>query len=781
VPSFRPIVQARPTLLLLAMLGACAEGSATSSFDAQIGDLPRGADAGLTATRSPGEPGGEAQASTPPSPADLPAPLACSDRAPASFSAQCAGCHNLASSDKRYPNLFAFQGSEAQLIERVRSGGKGMPAFAGAMISDASLHEVFVFLQSRGSGARPLLTLGSAMPLFANAEAVVPVTFVRDDGALITRAAGRVRGRHELEGTYGPFGPMYFEDRTYGFVIEDFTARGESRIRVTYLPIARPQDKTNFRAFKIYGDGNVFHANTGMDSDTALPSLLRAGNDPAANYTKVIAPYARVQSHEVTRNARANRALQKDDLFEFEFGVFIDPGDVSANSRTAYYTDTFRYRIGRGGLTPENFDTSGTLGPTEIAYQGGATTLAWVYAEPDGYFSQMALNIQHEHVQRFVEGRRLFHTDFASGAHSESGNPALPEQANKAGPLFVTTSCERCHAGNGGGRTLTAALDEQSSLVFKLYGADASLGGQLQLQEGSARLLDSEQHSVTLADATAVTLSRPHFEVRPKAGAVPMYSARIARRLVGLGLLEAIDEQTILSQADPEDCDANGISGRPHFVSDPAGRGVRLGRFGWRAEKVSVEHQVADALAADLGVQTRLIPGAKGEIELNDADLDRMSTYMRLLGVPPQRTAEDPLVAKGEALFRSVGCAYCHVPAVTTGEAHPYVELRGQQIRPYTDLLLHDLGPDLADDAAASRDGTGNEPATASEWRTAPLWGVGLSQQVQGYVALLHDGRAQSVLEAVLWHGGEATRVRERVTQLSREDREALIRFVESL
>jgi len=716
----------------------------------------------------------------PPSAAGAPTPLSCDDRPPAVFAAQCAGCHNLASSDPRFPNLAQFAGTEAQLVERVRQGGQGMPAFDATQISDAALRDVYEALRNR-AGVRAPIALGRAKPLFEKADPVTPVSFMRDDGVLITRGAGRVRGRHELEETYAPFGPLYFEDRTYGFVIEDYTPRGESLIRVSYLPVARPEDKTNFRCFKIYGNGNVFSANTGMDSDTALPSLALAGKDAATDYTKQIAAYARVQSHEVTRNARTNAALKDGDMFEFEFGVFIEAAEVAANGRTAYYTDTFRYRIGDGGLTPENSDTSAKMGPTSVAYLGGATTLAWLFVEPELYFSQMALNIQHEHVQRFVEGRRLFHTDFATGAHSESGNPALMEQANKAGPMLVTTSCESCHASNGGGQTLAGMLDQKSSIVFKLYGANEPRGSQLQLQEGTARLLDSEEKSVTLADGTVVKLSRPRFEVRPNSGATPVYSARIARRLVGLGLLEAIDEQSILAQADPNDCDNDGISGRPHVVMDPSGAGMRFGRFGWRAEKVSVEHQVADALAADIGVQSRVIPGPNGEVELNDADLDRVSAYMRLLGVPPRRDAEDAMVAKGETLFHTVGCANCHVPSVTTGETHPYVELRGQQIHPYTDLLLHNLGPDLADAGEEARDGMGEEPATASEWRTAPLWGVGLSNQVQGYVALLHDGRAKSVLEAALWHGGEATQVRERLTQLPREDREALIRFVESL
>jgi CxxC motif-containing protein (DUF1111 family) len=693
--------------------------------------------------------------------------------------AQCAGCHRLGSAQAGAPDLLAFAGSEAQLLERVRSGAKAMPAFSADVVSDATLREIDGYLRARRSGAQPQPSLGKVEPLFATADELLPISFVRDDGVLITRGAGRVRQRHELEGTYGPFGPFYFEDRTFGFVIEDFTPRGESKVRVTYLPVARPEDKTNFRAFKIYGNGNVFSANTGMDSDVALPSLRVSGKElSAAQYQASVAPYARIQAHEVTNNARTNKPLQKGDMFEFEFGVFIDAAAVSMNSRTAYYTDTFRYRVGSGGLTPESMDTSGKLGPSARATLGGATSLAWAYVEPETYFSQLALNVQHEHVQSFVEGRRLFHTDFGTGAHSEGGNPALMEQAGKLGPLFVTRACESCHPGNGGGRSMSATLDEKSSLAFKLYGDD-SLGRQLQLQEGSARALPGTSSSVTLKDGSAVKLTRAQFEVKSKAGAVLKSSARIARRLVGLGLLEAVSEQSLVAQADPDDCDGDGISGRAHFVNDPLTKVLRVGRFGWRAEKVSVEHQVADALAEDLGVQSRIMPGAGSE--LSDPDLARLSSYMRLLGVPPQRDAEDPQVQQGDALFRSVGCANCHLPALTTGQTHPFVELRGQQIRAYTDLLLHDLGPDLADDSGAPVSGKDGSPAGASEWRTAPLWGVGLSSTVQGYVALLHDGRAASALEAVLWHGGEASAVRERFVALPRGEREALIRFVESL
>jgi CxxC motif-containing protein (DUF1111 family) len=262
----------------------------------------------------------------------------------------------------------------------------------------------------------------------------------------------------------------------------------------------------------------------------------------------------------------------------------------------------------------------------------------------------------------------------------------------------------------------------------------------------------------------SVSLSRPSFAV-----SVAHYSARIARRLVGMGLLESIDESTLLAQADPEDCDGDGISGRAQRVKDPEGGAVRVGRFGWRAEKVSIRHQVADALDADLGVGTELL---NATAELSNDDLERMVAYVRLLGVPPQRDADDAIVKQGQQLFHELGCASCHLPALSTGNAHPFVELRGQTIRPYSDLLLHDVGAELADESGLEN---------PREWRTAPLWGVGLSETVQGYVALLHDGRAASVLEAVLWHGGEAQAARDRVVALAPEERAALLRFVESL
>jgi CxxC motif-containing protein (DUF1111 family) len=216
-------------------------------------------------------------------------------------------------------------------------------------------------------------------------------------------------------------------------------------------------------------------------------------------------------------------------------------------------------------------------------------------------------------------------------------------------------------------------------------------------------------------------------------------------------------------------------------VKDPVTGVLRIGRMGWKAEKVDIAHQVADALDADIGVSTTVFRDAQSNPELSDSDLGKLTTYMRLIGVPPQRDHDLDAVRQGEALFKTVGCANCHVTDVMTGENHPFAELRSQSIRPFTDLLLHDMGADLADDSGVAIGEGAEAPPGASEWRTPPLWGIGLYATVNGHTGLLHDGRAANVLEAVLWHGGEGEAVKRRFMALTAPDRQALLAFVQSL
>jgi CxxC motif-containing protein (DUF1111 family) len=706
-----------------------------------------------------------------------PPPDSCNLALPATFTVNCSSCHTQSGqANTRYPDLYKFQGTLADFTMRVRTGSpKGMPAWPPDVVSDADIAAIFAFFTS--GQMRPgqnTIDLGGVVPLFTAADAVnPPIVTTRADGTIVTRGAGRVRGRHEKEASFGLFLPDYFQDRSYGFIVEDFTPTGPKRIRVTYLPIAKPDHTnnriTNWRAWKMTGNNATFIVNQYMN-DVASAPMMPTG------------PVALVQQYD-QMTIPQGRTMDVGQNFEFEFGIFIDPAALTTlGTRNSYYTDTFRYQIGVGGLTPNNLDFADAPGPVPQARLGGDTTIAWLFIEPDMYFSQMALNIQQENVQSFLEGRRLFHTDFTTGQHSETGNPAFPEQAGKAGPLFNTTICENCHIKNGPGTPLEGPLDTKSSMVFKLYGA-GDLGNQLQLQEGSASISGYDTtKSVTLGDGTVVPLSRPKFALTANAGGdVSHFSARLARKLIGLGLLEAIDERTILARADRLDCNHDGISGRPSYVQDPVSGVLRIGRMGWKAEKVGVAHQVADALSADIGVTTTIIPDAQGKAELSDTDLAKLTTYMRLVGVPPQRNADNPDVQRGDGLFKTVGCSGCHVTDVMTGENHPFAELRSQAIRPFTDLLLHDMGPDLADNSGAPASEEADAPPAASEWRTPPLWGIGLYQTINGHTHLLHDGRAASVLEAVLWHGGEAENVKQRFMALAAADRQALLAFVGSL
>jgi len=604
--------------------------------------------------------------------------------------------------------------------------------------------------ESEGSGGQADCMANPGIePLFGTAPEGPPVVETRDDGVVVTRAAGRVRPRHELEGTYNVFGERYFENRSYGFTIEDHVAAGESRIVITYRPEANVSSfgpGTNLRVWKIYGDGNVFYDNRGLDQ-IDLQHLEATIED----------------------NRREARPLQVGDVMEFEFGVFIagfDPADPGAiEGRTSYYTDTFRYQVGVGGLTSTNADTSGTLGPAPEDAPGGHATIPYIYAEPDFYYSQMALNIQPENVQHFLRGRRLFHTDFETGEHSEKGNPAFDEQAGKLGPLFNVASCSSCHQRNGR-NVIEAEGMPLHTTVVKLYAGD-DLGRQLQPQEGEVVRQGYELSEVELGDGSMLEIQRPVYagldaDLEP--------SIRVARRLIGLGLLEAVDEEVILERAVSESCDSGEtISGRPSLVEDPESGALRLGRFGWKAEKVDVRHQIADALDQDLGVTTALM-GA-GDPELDDESLDNLQAYMRLLAVPPRRDPEDATVLRGEEVFGNLGCEGCHRAELTTGENHPFAELRGQTIRPYSDLLLHDMGDGLADASGP----------LARQWRTPPLWGLGLLSAVTGEMRLLHDGRARNVVEAVAWHGGEAASYRDAFLGLSEDDRQAVVAFIESL
>ncbi|HEX2732819.1 MAG TPA: di-heme oxidoredictase family protein, partial [Polyangiaceae bacterium] len=506
---------------------------------------------------------------------------------PTSFERNCAGCHNDAGEQiGSAPNLFTFEGTADEFQQRVRMGGERMPSFDTQTLSDDDLSAIVDFFEAPINDANSETSTACAgkalvgdtcsgvtvpiVPLYASAEAgdTAQILTTNSDGSLVLRAGGRVRGRHEHEADFSPFHTQYFEHRSYTFIVEDTIPAGGNTIKVTWLPIAdAAADQVINLRYWYTGDGNVFHTNVGM---TRIEPMH--------------------WEHTADHNARDDREIRIGDRFDFEFGVFYDPDQV--DGRTSYYSDTFRYVVGSGKLTA--FDS-----PDDRAKSGGDTTIPYIFVEPELYFEQMALNIQGDDAQRFLEGRRLFHTDFVTGEHTDPNNPPFEEQASKAGPLANQTSCSGCHEHNGRGAP-PASGEAAETLVFKTFDASSTSDAPLpapkygrQLQTLSQDGFDPEgQVNVTftaetfsLPDGDEVELQRPSYVWD---GDPSLLSPRLPRPVIGLGLLEAISEQTLLGLADAEDCNADGISGRPNLVPDPATGDLRLGRFGWKAGKVSV-------------------------------------------------------------------------------------------------------------------------------------------------------------------------------------------------
>jgi CxxC motif-containing protein (DUF1111 family) len=441
--------------------------------------------------------------------------------------------------------------------------------------------------------------------------------------------------------------------------------------------------------------------------------------------------------------------------------------------------------------------------PYEANPAGAATTAAPAFGLP-------AANLPASEGLDFRLGEALFDKIWVAAPSSTRASDGL-------GPYHNPRACADCHLNDGrglvsdNGRGLVAHLsvpggspppgiaDWHSTLPDPTYGR--------QLQDRAAPGLAAEGRlsvtwtavPVTLADGTTVTLRRPAYALADLAGGPLdrklLLSPRVGPPLIGLGLLEAIPAADILALEDPTDANGDGISGRAQIVPAADGTPV-LGRFGWKAGQPSLRAQTAAAFSADLGLSTPLFPdpwgdcteqqpacragphgqdpGLRDGLEVDGASLDLVTLYLRNLGVPARRGLDTAPVLRGKATFHALGCAGCHVPRHVTHRLDGRPGQSFQLIWPYTDLLLHDMGPGLADARPEAR-------ASGSEWRTPPLWGLGLTGQVGGTTQFLHDGRALSLAEAILWHGGEAQAARDGFAALPADSRAALIAFLESL
>ncbi len=410
-------------------------------------------------------------------------------------------------------------------------------------------------------------------------------------------------------------------------------------------------------------------------------------------------------------------------------------------------------------------------------------------------FSAPLPGLSRQHRREFHVGNSFFKDNWVTA-------PATASNRDGLGPLFHARSCSACHVNDGRGAP-TAGDEVMTGLLLRLSAADGGpdriYGNQLAVRavpgaepEAAVRVtwIVSE---VTLAGGETVELRRPEFQVTRwnygEPGGGLLIGPRLAPPVFGGGLLEAITEEELARNADPEDKNGDGISGRINLLTDSATRQKVAGRFGWKANVASLRRQAAEAFAGDLGITSAEHPDENhtasqagrltgipdgGKPEADALVMDRMESYLRGLGAPARRLRDDAAVKAGEALFAALRCAACHLPEMKTGDTHPFKELHHQTIHPFTDLLLHDMGPDLAD-------GRADADASGTEWRTAPIWGLGLNANVNGNVFFLHDGRARSPLEAILWHGGEALAARESFKALSKSDRAAVLAFLNSL
>ncbi len=390
----------------------------------------------------------------------------------------------------------------------------------------------------------------------------------------------------------------------------------------------------------------------------------------------------------------------------------------------------------------------------------------------------------------FGIGDRLFMQTFSE----ESG----------LGPRFNARACANCHFRDGRGKPLASSTDEDKDFsrgfLVRLSGVDA-YGDQLQDRgleglggEAKVRVVYKTVKG-KYPDGTPYELRKPDYEFyEEQFGDLSnaLISPRVGTQTIGFGFVDALTEAQILKNADEDDKDGDGISGRPNYVWNVRKKATTIGKFGWKANAPTLEQQIAGALSGDMGMTTPIFPkqnctspqqdcndyveqkGIADKIEFSDEKLRQITAYQATLAVPERRNVKDPDVLKGKGLFTDMNCIKCHAVGFTVEKSDIVPQIAGTTFNPYSDFLLHDMGDDLADNRP-------DNVANGKEWRTQPLWGVSLIQTVNDHTFLLHDGRARSVEEAILWHGGEAENSKNKFMNLTKEERQQVLKFVNSL
>jgi CxxC motif-containing protein (DUF1111 family) len=711
-------------------------------------------------------------------------------------------------------------------------------------------------------------------PLPGSAEPIESLQFTLADGTLVTRFGarglarhGRERGEEWNEIGYGPnetvdpvtglpvdkgpgnyltFVPQYFKNRTWGMeIIDNSRVAGVTKPTLTVnqystvdflqggVAFFRGIDRPGVTGYGWMAPGQLVDDSVKVCKPVAFPAnnKLASANGINGACTLQVKNYPGMTALDANgfpiagKNIDA-RPLVQGDVIEVSPSMFSTTESMLAkgdNGGIRYYSYEWVYVVGQGlkpwyGVQPR---LNSVPLPVETL-SGGQGSVSYNYADNALFmFQQPHTNIGMQNMQRFVEGRRLFHTNFTTGDHNEAGNDRYDAAVGLQGLRFNQSSCFACHVNNGRSvapTTVNQRLDSMSVRVASTNSAGQQLphpvyGTSVQMNAQSAsgapqnwgtgvRVSGFESVTKKLADGTSVELRKPTLAFE---GPTPdTVSLRAAQPIIGAGLLEAVAEADILARATSA-ADVDGVKGVANYVYDPETGAVRLGRFGWKASKATLRQQAASALLLDMAVTSPVYrnrscnndpagcASAAAQKGITEEDLQSISRYLALVAVPAQRSLAsgfpkgvapiddlnvDPAkVTAGAKVFQGMRCVACHTAEMKTGSNHLFAELRNQTIRPYSDLLLHDMGTGLADKFVEGQ-------AKGNMWRTAPLWGIGYTEKVVGGSAkagYLHDGRARNLTEAIMWHDGEAAKSRQRFEALNKTDREALLAFLKSL
>ncbi len=625
------------------------------------------------------------------------------------------------------------------------------------------------------------------------------INSVLEGGVIITEGQIRPRRRHENDMDYSKYNPFYWEGRQSKFTVEDASQTDQKSITFT-LTTEWPQNYIPTRGpdFSAIYTGDPEAASETTRSKFAMNIRMQH-----------IAGFRVFQVTLGPNDLAANAdSFKKGQILTFEFRFFMDesfPGwaaQKAANPHniSAYYSEFLRIRVGEAGLYLDNPHAPNKIA-SPLRNSGGWTTTPTTRVEPWKALQQQALNLTHANSQSFMTGRTWFHTDLVSGEHIADKSDDKPtiffeatraERAAFSSTAYNVASCNTCHVNNGSSLLPAIGLPVDHTIVKtfdkKTGHRHVLLGDQLQTQganaEGKLTVSNYETKVVTLDDGSTVTLKKPNFEISSNQdlGSIGL-SPRRPPAMIGMGLLEAIPETTLKELALKSGGILQTFNGK-------------IGRFGWKADKTSLREQIGAALKNDMGVLSKNFVALdcgngclRGKGELPVEAIDSLEAYIALLGVPPRFDPTNSAVVNGEAVFDRLNCQSCHVKSIRTGPSK-FPELADQLIQPFTDLALHDMGQDLGEE---------RPNAISTQWRTAPLWGLKNvkhatddhldiftpgnisilwtdAQRVanQNPIQLLHDGRAQTLAEAILWHGGEASKSVKAYMALPKNDRLAL-------